>query len=75
MEKNCENCRYCARLAGPYERSDGAFVYGYCFRDGDKNYSPNMGKGYAIFLPLVASACKGFKRRKDEGVVIKGGGR
>ena len=39
QEKRCENCRYCAALARPYERSDGAIIYGYCFGDGDKDYS------------------------------------
>lgn len=48
----CNVCKYCAELKTPYERSDGAAIYGYCFKNGDKDYSPDMGKGYPIFLPL-----------------------
>lgn len=65
--KCCEACKYCAALIRPYCRSDGAQIYGYCFKSGDKDYSPNMGKGYPIFLPLDAgAACKSFKRRREE---------
>lgn len=65
--KCCETCKYCAALIRPYCRSDGAQIYGYCFKSGDKDYSQNMGKGYPIFLPLDAwAACKSFKRRREE---------
>ena len=65
--KCCETCKYCAALIRPYCRSDGAQIYGYCFKSGDKDYSPNMGKGYPIFFPLDAgAACKSFKRRREE---------
>lgn len=49
-EKCCYNCRFFAKLEKPYERSDGAVIYGYCFVQGDKDYSPNMGKGYPVFI-------------------------
>ncbi len=66
--KCCKNCRLCAELISPYERSDGACVYGYCFSGGDKNYSPNMGKGLPIFVPLdCGAACKDFRKRPEEG--------
>ena len=45
MDKCCATCRYCAELKRPYERSDGTTIYGYCFKDGDKDYSLSMGKG------------------------------
>lgn len=65
--KCCGVCRYCAELKTPYERSDGAVIFGYCFSEGDKDYSPNMGKGLAIFLPLDCGAgCKKFKKRRTE---------
>ena len=61
----CNVCKYCAELKTPYERSDGAAIYGYCFKNGDKDYSPNMGKGYPIFLPLsCGGTCKDFRRRR-----------
>lgn len=61
----CNVCKYCAELKTPYERSDGAAIYGYCFKHGDKDYSPNMGKGYPIFLPLsCGGTCKDFRRRR-----------
>lgn len=61
----CNVCKYCAELKAPYERSDGAAIYGYCFKNGDKDYSPDMGKGYPIFLPLsCGGTCKDFRRRR-----------
>lgn len=61
----CNVCKYCAELKTPYERSDGAAIYGYCFKNGDKDYSPDMGKGYPIFLPLsCGGTCKDFRRRR-----------
>lgn len=63
--KCCKNCRFCAELIRPYARADGACIYGYCFSSGDKNYSPNMGKGFPIFVPLdCGAACKDFKRKR-----------
>lgn len=65
VEKSCSVCRFCAELKKPYERTDGAVIYGYCFMGGDKNYNANMGKGYPIFLPLSCSClCKSFRRTK-----------
>ena len=62
-EHCCGKCRLCAALAEPYERSDGSVIYGYCFKVGDKVHSPNMGKGFPIFLPLDSGAsCEDFKR-------------
>ena len=63
-EKSCNTCRYYAELKEPFERSDGAVIYGYCFKDGDKDYSPNMGKGYAVFVDGGGCACKQHKRKK-----------
>lgn len=66
-EQRCEICRFCAELVSPYTRSDGATIYGYCFKNGDRDYSPNMGKGYPIFIPLDCGAtCKSFKKRSRE---------
>lgn len=60
-EKCCNNCRFYAELKQPYKRSDGAEIFGYCFKSGDKNYSPNMGKGYPIFLDGAYVICKNYK--------------
>lgn len=65
-ECSCNQCRYYSSLKEPRERSDGAIIYGYCFKDGDTNYSSNMGKGFAVFVPN--GQCKNFKKsRKSMG--------
>lgn len=48
-----------------YVRSDGVTIYGYCFKDGDKDYSPGMGKGYPVWIDGAGTACKSFKFRKE----------
>lgn len=63
-EKSCRTCGVFAELKEPFERSDGAVIYGYCFKDGDKDYSPNMGKGYPVFVDGGGGACKQYKRRR-----------
>lgn len=63
----CGNCRLFAELKTPYERSDGATIYGYWFRYGDKDYSVNMGKGLPVSLPLTCGeTCKSYKRSKTQ---------
>lgn len=57
----CNNCTYFSALRDPRQRYDGATIYGYCFRDGDTNYSPNMGKGFAVFISPQSGRCKKFK--------------
>ncbi len=64
-ENNCVQCRFFAELKEPFERSDGAVIYGYCFQGGDRDYSPGMGKGYAVFMPN--GRCKTFKAKKGLG--------
>ena len=61
-ERDCYACRHFSELKAPRERADGAVIYGYCFKDGTKNYSSNMGKGYAVFLP--GASCKDFKEMR-----------
>lgn len=61
-ESGCVVCCHFSALKEPRERSDGAVIYGYCFKDGDKNYSTNMGKGFAVFLP--DGTCRQFKHRR-----------
>lgn len=63
MDVNCYACKHFSELKEPRERSDGAVIYGYCFKDGDKDYSPNMGKGFAVFIP--EGKCKQFKRARN----------
>ena len=64
-EKSCESCKHFSELKTPRERSDGAVIYGYCFKDGDKNYSTNMGKGFPVFV--AGAVCKSYaKQRKKE---------
>lgn len=63
MDKCCATCLFCTALARPYERSDGAVIYGYCFKDGDTDWSADMGKGHPLFLPLrCGSACRKYKK-------------
>ena len=61
-DNTCRVCRYFAELKTPFERSDGAMIYGYCFKSGDKDYSPNMGKGYPVFID--EGSCKDYKRKE-----------
>ena len=62
----CLVCRQCSALVEPREVEGEVYIYGYCFKDGVKSYSPNMGKGYPIYLPLTCGAtCKSFKRRRS----------
>lgn len=61
-KQDCVQCEFFAELKEPFARSDGAIIYGYCFKDGDTNSSPGMGKGYAVFLS--GGCCKRFIRRK-----------
>lgn len=43
-------------------QSIGSMLY---IINGDKDYSPDMGKGYPIFLPLsCGGTCKDFRRRR-----------
>ena len=37
-EKTCRICQHFAALQQPFERSDGAVIYGYCFRNGHIGY-------------------------------------
>lgn len=61
-EKCCVNCGFYSALKEPRERSDGAVIYGYCFKGGDRDYNTNMGKGYPVFID--AGFCKQFKKRR-----------
>ena len=63
----CNLCDHYSALVEPRERSDGAVIYGYCFKSGDKDYSPNMGKGFPVFINGTGASCKAFKRRKKGG--------
>lgn len=54
-----------AVVIAQYVRSDGVTIYGYCFKDGDKDYSPGMGKGYPVWIDGAGTACKSFKCRKE----------
>lgn len=65
-ENRCEVCQHCSALVEPREIGREARIYGYCFKDGTKDYSPNMGKGWPIYLPLdCGAACKSFRRRAE----------
>ena len=66
-ENGCAICDHYSALVEPRERSDGAVIYGYCFKSGDKDYSPNMGKGFPVFIDGAGASCKAFKRRKKGG--------
>ena len=63
----CNLCDHYSALVEPRERSDGSVIYGYCFKSGDKDYSPNMGKGFPVFIDGAGASCKAFKRRKKGG--------
>jgi hypothetical protein len=62
-ERSCGTCDYYSALKEPRNRSDHAVIYGYCFKPGDKDYSTNMGKGYAVFID--GGSCKQFKKRRN----------
>ena len=66
-EKTCGACKHFRKFERTFEREDGAVIFGYCFKDARSNYSPNMGKGYPVFLPPDAGggACKSYKRDKE----------
>ena len=64
--KCCKNCRFCAELVRPYERSDGACIYGYCFSSGDKNYSPKGSRFLCHWMAEQrAKISKGTTRRGE----------
>lgn len=66
MKKCCNTCRFFAELKKPYVRSDSSVIYGYCFAAGDKDYSPNMGKGYPVFVDGGGASCDSYKKPKIE---------
>lgn len=59
---SCESCAFYSPLRAPRERSDGAVIYGYCFKGATQNHSPNGGKGYAVFLP--DGVCSKYKEKE-----------
>ncbi len=61
-EKRCDTCSFYSALKEPRERSDGAVIYGYCFKAGGTNHSSNMGKGYAVFID--GGCCKQFTKKE-----------
>ncbi len=67
MDKCCRLCKFYAELKKPFPVSDDGFIYGYCFKDGTKPYSPCLGKGYPVYID--EGACKAFKpcRKEKEG--------
>ena len=61
---SCYSCRCFAELKEPWELSgDRGKIYGYCFKGGDKDYSPSLGKGFPVYID--EGICKEFKRKKD----------
>ena len=65
--KVCSTCRHFRKFERPFQREDGAVIYGYCFKDAKSNYSPNMGKGYPVFLPPdAAGACTDYKKDRSD---------
>lgn len=61
-DNRCDLCKHYSALKEPRDRSDGAVIYGYCFKSGDRNYSPDMGKGYPVFIN--GGFCKEFTKRR-----------
>ena len=65
-KNRCEVCQHYSALVEPREIGGDARIYGYCFKDGTKVYSPNMGMGWPIYLPIdCGTACKSFRRRAE----------
>jgi hypothetical protein len=60
---SCNACHFYSALAKPRYRSDGAVIWGYCFKNGDTNHSIDMGKGLAVFLP--EASCKSWRKAKE----------
>ena len=56
----CDSCKFYSALVEPRTRGYDAVIYGYCFQMGDRNHSPNMGKGYAVFIQ--GGRCKSWKK-------------
>lgn len=63
--KMCGTCKHFRAIERPFEREDGVTIYGYCFKDARNDYSPNMGKGYPVFLPpSCGGACKNYSKER-----------
>ena len=63
-QKCCTTCRNYSVLVKPRERSDGAKIYGYCFKDGDRDYNTNMGKGLPVWIDGAGCCCKNYHRKE-----------
>lgn len=66
MGKCCNLCKFYAKLEKPFPVSDGGFIYGYCFKDGSKPYSPYLGKGCPVYFDGSETACKAFKLSRNQ---------
>lgn len=66
MEKGCKTCKVYAEFKEPFQREDGAVIYGYCFKGAKNDYSPNMGKGYPVFIDGGGAACQDYIRKKEK---------
>ncbi|MBQ3702494.1 MAG: hypothetical protein II885_07030 [Oscillospiraceae bacterium] len=65
--QSCGTCQHFRKFERPFDREDGAVIFGYCFKDARTNYSPNMGKGYPVFLPPEAGgSCKSYKKENTK---------
>ena len=42
--KVCSTCRHFRKFERPFQREDGAVIYGYCFKDAKNNYFPTSRK-------------------------------
>ena len=61
--ENCYDCEHFSELKEPRKLDGGGEIFGYCFKSGTKPSSPNMGKGFPVYLP--EGSCKSWvKRRK-----------
>ena len=60
LEKCCQTCSVYAPLKEPYRRKDGAIIYGYCFADAQNDNSPNLGRGYPVYIDGGGCVCKKY---------------
>lgn len=62
---SCYSCRHFSALKEPRKSEEEWVIYGYCFKDGMRIHSPNMGKGYPIYIE--GGKCKEWKKLKRSG--------
>jgi hypothetical protein len=58
---SCTNCRHFSGFKEPRKSEEEWVIYGYCFKAGMRVHSPNMGKGYPVYID--GGKCKEWKKK------------